>query len=113
MRLGNGNLTFKDTVDLFLRYEGSRHFDKFGMGISNRLSSDDGYSVHDFVDREGSKVSFYKVMRNSPLQLGDLEVGDCVELVGKFAKYVTLRNGDEVTSINYVKITNNKGKKSS
>ena len=104
MRIGNDNLVSRDKVDLFLRYEGSRHFG---------LSSDDGYSVHDFVDREGSKVSFYKVMRNSPLQLGDLEVGDCVELVGKFAKYVTLRNGDEVTSINYVKIMNNKGKKSS
>ena len=104
MRLGNGNLVSRDKVDLFLRYEGSRHFG---------LSSEFPYSVHNFVDREGSKVSFYKVRKNSPLQLGDLEVGDCVELGGKFAKYVTLRNGDEVTSINYVKITNNKGKKSS
>ena len=104
MKLGNGNLVSRDKVDLFLRYEGSRHIKPHGY---------DGYSLHNFVDREGSKVSFYKVMRNSPLQMDDLEVGDCVELVGKFAKYVTLRNGDEVTSINYVKITNNKGKKSS
>ena len=119
--LNNGNLQRGDKVDLFLRYEECK-----------TIPADGGdYSIFTFVDRDGCKVSFYGTMKSSPLPIQDhkinpayggvpmhrdapgIELGDCLEVVGKFAKYVHLRNGDEITQINFVKIMNDKGKKSS
>jgi hypothetical protein len=98
--LNQGKMDYGEKLDLFLRYEHTRFFDS------------EGYSIHHFVDNKGHKISFYGTTKASPIFMNDIEVGDCVEVLCKFAKYISLRNGDEITQVNYVKIMTNKGKKS-
>ena len=103
----DGKLNHGDKLDLFLRYESTEI--RIGRGSYYQGNQ---YTLNNFVNREGDKVSCYGTTKKS-IPVDDLEVGDCVEVLAKFAKYVTLRNGDEITQMNYVNISKNKGKKSS
>ena len=100
-----GKLNHGDKLDLFLRYEST----EFRIGPGSYYQGNQ-YTLYNFVNRKGDRVSCYGTTKKS-ISVADLEVGDCVEVLAKFAKYVTLRNGDEITQMNYVNITNNKGKK--
>tara|TARA_Y100000310_G_C20439260_1_gene695257 strand:- start:478 stop:786 length:309 start_codon:yes stop_codon:yes gene_type:complete len=84
-------------LELFIKYENSKTWPNF--------------SIHNFVNRDGLIVSMYGTVKNSPVKIEDLVAGDCVECVGRIAKYSTLRDGTEVTRISHVKITENKGSK--
>ena len=84
-------------LELFIKYESTKDWPNF--------------SVHNFVNRKGLKVSMYGTVKSSPVKLEDLEIGDCVECTGRIAKYTTLRDGSEVTRISHVKINVNKGRK--
>jgi hypothetical protein len=84
-------------LELFIKYENSKTWPNF--------------SIHNFVDRKGLKVSMYGTVKNSPVQIEDIEEGDCVECVGRIAKYSILRDGTKVTRISHVKINVNKGQK--
>jgi len=84
-------------LELFIKYKDTKTWPNF--------------SIHNFEDRKGLLVSMYGTVKNSPVKLEDLEAGDCVECVGRIAKYSTLRDGTEVTRISHVKIKMNKGQK--
>ena len=84
-------------LELFIKYKDTKNWSNF--------------SIHNFVDRKGLNVSMYGTVKSSPVKLEDLESEDCVECVGRIAKYSTLRDGTEVTRISHVKINVNKGQK--
>ena len=84
-------------LEFFIKYEDTKTWPNF--------------SIHNFVDRKGLKVSMYGTVKSSPVKIEDLEAGDCVECSGRIAKYSTLRDGTEVTRISHVKINVNKGQK--
>ena len=90
-------LPIGEKVSMFIKYEESKHWPNF--------------SIHNFVNRKGEKISMYGTVKNSPVKIEDLEVGDCIECTGKIAKHSVLRDGTEVTRISHVKITENKGGK--
>ena len=90
-------LPIGDKVSMFIKFEETKTWPNF--------------SIHNFVDRKGLKVSMYGTVKSSPVKIEDLEAGDCVECVGRIAKYSTLRDGTEVTRISHVKINVNKGQK--
>ena len=68
------------------------------------------YSIHSFVDRNGSIVTLYGTVKNTPVKIEDIEIGDCVEVTGKIAKYGHWNN-NKTTRISHVKINENKGKR--
>ena len=69
------------------------------------------FSIHNFENRKGEMISMYGTVKSSPVKIEELEAGDCVECVGRIAKYSTLRDGTDVTRISHVKIKVNKGQK--
>lgn len=95
--LTDGKAPIGTPIDLFIRYEGSTDFRD--------------YSIHRFVDRDGSPITFYGTIKNSPLKIDDLQAGDCVKAYGRIAKYGQYQ-GLNQTRISHVKILENKGKKS-
>ncbi len=96
--LTEGKASIGTPIDLFIKLRSSRHF------------KSRGYSLHTFVTREGSVVTFYGTVKNSPVKVEDLAVGDCVEARGRIAKYGQW-GGELTTRISHVKITKNKGSK--
>ena len=95
--LTEGAANIGTKLELFIKYKDSKTWPNF--------------SIHNFVNRDGLIVSMYGTVKNSPVQIEDLEAGDCVECVGRIAKYSTLRDGTDVTRISHVKINVNKGQK--
>lgn len=95
--LTDGKAPIGTPIDLFIRYEGSTDFRD--------------YSIHRFVDREGTPITFYGTIKKSPLKVEDLQSGDCVKAYGRIAKYGQYQ-GLNQTRISHVKILENKGKKS-
>ena len=67
------------------------------------------YSIFNFVDRDGCNVSTYGAVKASPIELKDVEVGDCVLVEGRVAKYGSF-GGTEVTRLSHLKIMRNMGK---
>ncbi len=90
-------LPIGDKVSMFIKFEETKTWPNF--------------SIHNFVNREGQAISMYGTVKNSPVKIEELEVGDCVECTGRIAKQSVLRDGTEVTRISHVKITENKGSK--
>ena len=68
------------------------------------------YSLHTLVDREGSVVTFYGTVKNTPVKMEDVAVGDCIKVKGRIAKYGQW-GGENQTRISHVKILYNKGSK--
>ena len=94
--LTNGEAKIGTPVDLFIKLVETRHFRE--------------WSIHSFVTRDGSIVNFYGTVKNSPVKMDELAIGDCVEVHGRIAKYGQWK-GDLTTRISHVKIISNKGKK--
>ena len=94
--LTNGEARIGTPVDLFIKLVETREFRE--------------WSIHSFVTRDGSIVNFYGTVKNSPVKMDELAIGDCVEVRGRIAKYGQW-NGDLTTRISHVKIISNKGKK--
>ncbi len=69
------------------------------------------YSLHTLVDREGSVVTFYGTVKNTPVKMEDVSIGDCIKVKGRIAKYGQW-GGENQTRISHVKILYNKGCKS-
>ena len=90
-------LPIGDKVSMFIKFEETKTWPNF--------------SIHNFVNREGQSISMYGTVKNSPVKIEELEIGDCVECSGRIAKYSTLRDGTDVTRISHVKIKVNKGQK--
>ena len=67
------------------------------------------YSIFNFVDRDGRKVSTYGAVKASPIELKDVEVGDCVLVEGRIARYGSF-GGDNVTRLSHLKVLENMGK---
>jgi len=67
------------------------------------------YSIFSFMTRCGCSVSSYGAVKASPIALKDVEVGDCVLLEGRIAKY-DVYGGTEVTRLSHLKIMRNMGK---
>ena len=68
------------------------------------------YSLHTLVDREGSVVTFYGTVKNTPVKMEDVSIGDCIKVKGRIAKYGQW-GGENQTRISHVKILYNKGSK--
>ena len=94
--LTNGEARIGTPVDLFIKLVETREFRE--------------WSIHSFVTRDGSIVNFYGTVKNSPVKMDELAIGDCVEVRGRIAKYGQWK-GDLTTRISHVKIISNKGKK--
>ena len=69
------------------------------------------YALHTLVDREGNIVTFYGTVKNTPVKMEDVSIGDCIKVKGRIAKYGQW-GGENQTRISHVKILYNKGMKS-
>lgn len=96
--LTNGKASIGTPIDLFIKLVETRKFRE--------------YSLHSFVTKDGSIVTFYGTVKKSPVKIEELEIGDCVEVHGRIAKYGQFK-GKNQTRISHVKINVNKGAKKS
>ena len=94
--LTNGKASIGTPIDLFIKLVETREFRE--------------WSIHSFVTKDGSIVTFYGTVKSSPVKIEDLEIGDCVEVHGRIAKYGQFK-GKNQTRISHVKIISNKGSK--
>ena len=94
--LTNGEAKIGTPIELFIKLVETREFRD--------------WSIHSFVTRDGSVVNFYGTVKNSPVKMEELEIGDCVEVTGRIAKYGQFK-GKNQTRISHVKIISNKGSK--
>ena len=94
--LTNGEAKIGTPIELFIKLVETREFRD--------------WSIHSFVTRDGSVVNFYGTVKNSPVKMEELEIGDCVEVSGRIAKYGQFK-GKNQTRISHVKIISNKGSK--
>ena len=96
--LTNGEARLGTPVEIFVKLVESRDF----RGE---------YALHTLVDREGNIVTFYGTVKNTPVKMEDVAVGDCIKVKGRIAKYGQW-GGENQTRISHVKILYNKGMKS-
>ena len=85
---------------LFLKFQGTKKF----------RTLNDEYEISTFENKAGDVVSLYGTVKNSPIKLNELAIGDCVEVEGKIADFKRF-GGTESTRISHVKIKLNKGQK--
>ena len=95
--LTDGEARLGTPVELFLKLVESRDF----RGE---------YALHTLVDRDGNIVTFYGTVKNTPVKMEDVAVGDCIKVKGRIAKYGQW-GGENQTRISHVKIMYNKGSK--
>ena len=96
--LTNGEARLGTPVEIFVKLVESRDF----RGE---------YALHTLVDREGNIVTFYGTVKNTPVKMEDVSIGDCIKVKGRIAKYGQW-GGENQTRISHVKILYNKGMKS-
>ena len=96
--LTDGEARLGTPVEIFLKLVESRDF----RGE---------YALHTLVDREGNIVTFYGTVKNTPVKLEEVAIGDCIKVKGRIAKYGQ-GGGENQTRISHVKILYNKGMKS-
>ena len=94
--LTNGKAPIGTPVELFIKLIETRKFRE--------------YSIHSFEDREGMIITFYGTVKNTPVKMEDVTVGDCIKVKGRIAKYGQWNKKNQ-TRISHVKIILNKGKK--
>ena len=96
--LTDGEARIGTPTEVFVKLVESRHFESRG------------YSLHTLVDREGNIVTFYGTVKNTPVKMEDVSIGDCIKIKGRIAKYGQW-GGENQTRISHVKILYNKGSK--